>query len=196
MFNRQKMHCCLVTIFCDLPLRFYSQNLIIKVLSWIQIVYICFLSILCLTFTGLPSVEIILVIDACNFITFNWITTAHPVCGNVSYTVRLLDDGEVVMMDATMETSYNFTGLNGSVNYSINVTATNNAGDSDPVTVQTGMSSSRIVIIRQSMYDCTNTIMYIHVGTAFTYVCVIVRFFCKSTTLLLIYAYITVDTKN
>jgi len=93
--------------------------------------------------------------DACNFITINWIATAHPVCGNVSYTVRLLEDGEVVMMDTTMDTSYNFTGLNGSVNYTINVTATNSAGDSDPVTVQTGLPSPPIMIILQSMWDYT-----------------------------------------
>ena len=105
--------------------------------------------------------EIILVIDACNFITIDWIKTAHPVCGDVIYTARLLDNREVDMMNTTMDTSYNFTGLNGSVNYSIDVTATNNAGDSDPVTVQTGASTPIISIIFQSMYDYTSTIVYL-----------------------------------
>ena len=131
---------------------------------------------MCLTLTGLPSIEIRSVIDACNFITIDWITTADPVCGDVIYTVRSLDNGAVVMMNTTKDTTYNFTGLNEFVNYSINVTATNNAGDSEAVTVQTGLSIPPIVILRQSMYDhvkrsCTvHSVGTLHVHIIRTYV--------------------------
>jgi len=75
--------------------------------------------------------------------------------------VRLLDNGELVMMDTTMNTSYTYAGLDEAVNYSINITATNMAGDSDSVTIQTGTSTSVISIIFQSMYDYTSTIVYL-----------------------------------
>ena len=61
-----------------------------------------------------------------------------------------------------MNTSYTYAGLDEAVNYSINITATNMAGDSDSVTIQTGTSTSVISIIFQSMYDYTSTIVYIH----------------------------------
>lgn len=104
-----------------------------------------------LLYAGPPSVQLISAVDRCSSFNLMWEATFDSVCGNVSYTVRLLKDGNVVMMDTTMDLDYLFTDLDKSVRYSADVTATNMAGDSNTMI----LLPERITIKKSGMlYNC------------------------------------------
>ena len=60
-------------------------------------------------------------------------SSSDPVCGSVWYTVTIsTEGGTLIITDNTTMTNYNVTGLNDNTVYHVNVTASNNAGSSDP----------------------------------------------------------------
>ena len=71
-------------------------------------------------------------ITACSFVVQWNNASSDPVCGSVWYTVTVLtEEGILIITDNTTMTNYNVTGLNDSTVYHVNVTASNNAGNSD-----------------------------------------------------------------
>jgi len=79
--------------------------------------------------------------DSCSNLAVSWTSDTNDVCGDVTYTVRLLQGGEVVRVNTTMENNFNFLSLNDTLSYSVNITASNMAGDSDPVSLSPGLIS-------------------------------------------------------
>ena len=58
-------------------------------------------------------------------------------CGTVWYTVTISTEGGIVIItDNTTMTSYTVTGLNDNTAYHVSVTASNNAGNSNPASVR------------------------------------------------------------
>ena len=54
-------------------------------------------------------------------------------CGTVWYTITVSTEGGIlIIIDNTTMTNYSVTGLNDNTVYHVNVTASNNAGSSDP----------------------------------------------------------------
>ena len=73
-------------------------------------------------------------ITACSFVVQWSESSSDPVCGTVWYTVTISTEGGILIItDNTTMTNYSVTGLNSSTLYSVNVTASNNAGSSDPI---------------------------------------------------------------
>ena len=71
-------------------------------------------------------------ITACSFVVQWNEPSSDPVCGTVWYTVTISTEGGILIItDNTTMTNYSVTGLNSSTLYSVNVTASNNAGSSD-----------------------------------------------------------------
>ena len=72
-------------------------------------------------------------ITACGFVVQWSESSSDPVCGTVWYTVTISTEGGILIItDNTTMTNYSVTGLNSSTLYSVNVTASNNAGSSVP----------------------------------------------------------------
>ena len=51
-------------------------------------------------------------------------------CGSVWYIVAITEGGRLIITITTILTTYNITGLNDNTLYQVNVTASNNAGNS------------------------------------------------------------------
>ena len=70
-------------------------------------------------------------ITACSFVV-QW-SEPSRVCGTVWYTVTVSTEGGILIItDNTTMTNYSVTELDNNTVYHVNVTASNNAGSSDP----------------------------------------------------------------
>ena len=59
--------------------------------------------------------------------------SSDPFCGSVWYIVTVSTErGRLIITDNATMTNYNVTGLISNTLYSVNVTASNNAGSNDP----------------------------------------------------------------
>lgn len=95
-------------------------------------------------FAGPPSVEFMSALDRCSSLTVYWMVTSDSSCGTVNYLLRLLNGQEVVRMVNITESNFTFESLVKNVNYSVEVNATNMAGDSGTVTLPPGLK--RVII--------------------------------------------------
>ena len=98
-------------------------------------------------------------LTACGLIVQWSESSSDPVCGTVWYTVTVSTEGGILIItDNTTMTNYSVTGLNNNVNtvYHVNVTASNDAGSSDPIMVH---QSSLTVLVSLYAFSC-NYIMY------------------------------------
>ena len=80
---------------------------------------------------GRPSdISSVTTSSGCLSVSASWNSVASdPVCGVVSYDVKIIStDGVVVMMNTTIQTSYNFTGLMPNKNYTVTVAGISDAG--------------------------------------------------------------------
>ena len=98
---------------------------------------------MCFTFTCVNCVltggppdnvnNVSVVLTACGHVVQWNESSSDPVCGTVWYTVTVSTErGILIITDNTTMTNYNVTGLNDNTVYHVNVTASNNAGSSDP----------------------------------------------------------------
>ena len=75
-------------------------------------------------------------------------SSSDPVCGTVWYTVTIATEGILIIIDNTTMTNYSVTGgLNNNTVYHVNVTASNNAGSSDPTGISVITNSIGKIII-------------------------------------------------
>ena len=83
-------------------------------------------------------------ITACSFVVQWSEPSSDPVCGTVWYTVTISTEGGILIItDNTTMTSYNVTGgLNDNTVYHVNVTASNNAGNSSSATTSIRTNSN------------------------------------------------------
>ena len=96
-------------------------------------------------------------ITACSFVVQWNEPSSDPVCGTVWYTVTISTEGGILIItDNTTMTNYNVTGLNNNTVYHVNVTASNNAGSSDPTDISVMTNSIGKFVYA---FDC-NYIMY------------------------------------
>ena len=97
-------------------------------------------------------------ITACSFVVQWSEPSSDPVCGTVWYTVTIsTEGGKLIIADNTTMTNYNITGgLNSSTMYSVNVTASNNAGSSDP----TGTS---VITNSIGMFICIKFLLQLYI---------------------------------
>ena len=98
-------------------------------------------------------------ITACSFVVQWSESTSDPLCGTVWYTVTISTEGGILIItDNTTMTNYTITGLNSNTLYNVNVTASNNAGSSDP-TGTSVMTNSGIAIGKILLYNYIRTIL-------------------------------------
>ena len=100
-------------------------------------------------------------ITACSFVVQWSEPSSDPVCGTVWYTVTIsTEGGMLIITDNTTMTNYSVTGLNSNTLYSVNVTASNNAGSSDTngtsVMTNSGIAIGKILLYNY-MY-CISTL--------------------------------------
>ena len=85
-------------------------------------------------------------ITGCSFVVKWNRPYSDSVCGTIVYTIIIsTKEGMIITDTTTMNNYYNANGLNSSTVYSVNVTASNNAGSNDP-TVISVMTSNSIAI--------------------------------------------------
>ena len=88
-------------------------------------------------------------ITACSFVVQWSEPSSDPVCGTVWYTVTIsTEGGMLIITDNTTMTNYNVTGgLNDNTVYHVNVTASNNAGNSSSATtsIRTNSNGKRCI---------------------------------------------------
>ena len=94
-------------------------------------------------------------ITACSFVVQWSEPSSDPVCGTVWYTVTISTEGGILIItDNTTMTNYSVTGLNSSTLYSVNVTASNDAGSSDTNgTSRSVMTNNGIAIGKFLLYN-------------------------------------------
>ncbi|XP_065910292.1 uncharacterized protein [Dysidea avara] len=97
-----------------------------------------------LTVAAQPTIDSISVLDGCVFLNVSWTTASDPICGDVSYNVTLLSDTELIRMVSTSRTSYMFGGLNEQMSYSVTIVVMDMFGNSDSMSNQTGMMTSKV----------------------------------------------------
>ena len=98
-------------------------------------------------------------ITACSFVVQWSKSSSDPVCGTVWYTVTISTEGGILIItDNTTMTNYSVTGLNSSTLYSVNVTASNNAGSSDTNGTSV-ITNSGIAIGKILLYNYIHTVL-------------------------------------
>ena len=108
-----------------------------------------------------PSSPVLTYESTLNEILVSWSPVhSDTVCGPVTYNITVMPSHSMIMM--INDTVYNITGLNYNTNYTINVYATNNAGDGGHtmVTVETKP-------LPRGAYKC----YHIHSNYACTHIC-------------------------
>ena len=94
--------------------------------------------------------------------------SSDPVCGTVQYIVTVYTEGIVISNETINTTAFNATGLCVNTSYEINVTAINNAGSIDPVTMQMMTNETGMYVNIWSLCcycNCmSNKHMYKHTG--------------------------------
>ena len=92
-------------------------------------------------------------ITACSFVVQWSKPSSDPVCGTVWYTVTISTEGGILIItDNTTMTNYTITGLNSSTLYSVNVTASNNAGSGNTTVTSIITNSIGTYVLYISLY--------------------------------------------
>ena len=89
-------------------------------------------------------------ITACSFVVQWSEPSSDPVCGTVWYTVTISTEGGILII--TDNTTMSVTELNSSTLYNVIVTASNNAGSSNPTGTSFMTNSIGTYVLNISLY--------------------------------------------
>ena len=100
-------------------------------------------------------------ITACGFVVQWSEPFSNPACGSVIYTVIVSTEGGLwIITDVTKLTYHTVTGLNSNTQYTVNVTASNNAGSSSiPIIMMTSSDGEFVKSVHSLL--CNLTVLFI-----------------------------------
>ena len=84
-------------------------------------------------------------VTACSFVVQWSRPFSHPVCSTVEYTVTVSLEGRIISSNKTMQTSYNVSGVNSRTMYTVNVIASNDAGNTSSAASVQAMTNGKFI---------------------------------------------------